>query len=138
MLMKDTVGVLIGWVMLSVLAAAVTVVRFINHTPFLVSLIITILMFLVLVYLLILRWIDGPSFLNSANDERLWRISANAQRLSFWFLFISTWCLAAIIEFFNPVLLKQYISFFLASMGTVGLFIYMFSFIWQKYRVYDQ
>jgi uncharacterized membrane protein len=135
MFIKNSFSLTIGWAMLTVLAIAVAIVRILKHSSYHVSLIIAVLMFIVFIYLLILRRVDGPSFMYSLNDERLWRISATAQRNSFWFLFISIWCLAAALEFFDPFFLKQYISLFLASIGTVGLFIYMFCFVWQKYRV---
>jgi len=123
--------------MLTVLAIAVAILRIIRHSPYHISLIIAVLMFIVLIYLLILRRVDGSSFIHSLNDERLWRISAQAQRNSFWFLFISIWCLAVALEFLDSVFLQEYIGLFLASIGTVGLFIYMFCFVWQKYRVQD-
>lgn len=135
MLKNATINALMGWAMLTILVIAVTIVRLMKDSAYLISLTIAALMFIVLVYLLILRRIDGPSFFDSLNDERLRHISVNAQRSSFWFLFVAIWCLAAVIEFFNPAFLKEYISLCLASIGTVGLFIYMFSFIWQKYRV---
>lgn len=137
MFIKNLISLTIGWAMLTVLAIAVAMVRILKHSSYHVSLIIAVLMFIVFVYLLILRRVDGPSFVHTLNDERLWRISVKAQRYSFWFLFISIWCLAAALEFFNPDFLKEYISLFLASIGTVGLFIYMFCFVWQKYRVQD-
>jgi|GEM_PF-1813493 hypothetical protein len=137
MLVKNAFALTIGWAMLTVLAIAVAIMRIQNHSSYHISLIIAVLMFIVFVYLLILRRVDGASFMHSLNDERLWRISAQAQRNSFWFLFISIWCLAATIEFFNPVFLKDYMSLILASIGTVGLFIYMFCFVWHKYRVQD-
>jgi len=137
MFIKNSFSLTIGWAMLTVLAIAVAIGRIQKHSSYQVSLIIAVLMFIVFVYLLILRKVDGPSFIHSLNDERLWRISAQAQRNSFWFLFISIWCLAAALEFLNSVFLKEYISLFLAAIGTVGLFIYMFCFVWQKYRVED-
>jgi len=137
MLIKNAFSLTIGWAMLTVLAIAVAIVRIQKHQSYHISLIIAVLMFIVFVYLLILRRVDGPSFMHTLNDERLWRISAQSQRNSFWFLFIGVWCLAAALEFFDPVFLKEYISLVLASIGTVGLFIYMFCFVWQKYRVED-
>ncbi len=134
---KNKFGLTLGWAMLTVLAIAVAVVRIIKQSPYHISLIIAVLMSIVFVYLFILRRIDGPSFMNALNDERLWQISVKAQRNSFWFLFISIWCLAAGLEFFDPAFLKKNISLVLASIGTIGLFIYMFCFVWQKYRVQD-
>lgn len=129
--------VTIGWALLTVLAIAVAAIRIIRQSPYHISLIIALLMLIIFVYLLILRKIDGPLFMNGLNDERLWQISVKAQRNSFWFLFISIWCLAAALEFFNPTFLNEYFSLALAVIGTIGLFIYMFCFIWQKYRVQD-
>lgn len=127
----------IGWAMLNVLAIAVAIVRIIENRPYTISLIIASLLTLVSVYLLILRKVDGPLFINALEDERLWHISVNAQRIAFWFLFISIWCLAVALEFLNPVFLKEYFSLCLAAIGTAGLFIYMFCFVWQKYKVDD-
>ncbi len=132
---KDRAGLTIGWALLTVLAIAVAAVRIIKQSPYEISLIIAVLMFIVFVYVFILRRIDGHLFVNALNDERLWQISTKAQRNSFWFLFISIWCLAAVLEFFDPALLKEYISMVLAAIGTIGLFIYMLCFVWQKYRV---
>lgn len=134
---KSVLGLTIGWIMLTVLAIAVAAVRIIKQNPYHVSLIIAVLMLSLLIYLLILRKIDGPSFMDSVSDERLRQISVKAQRNSFWFLFISIWGLAVVLEFFDPAMLKEYISLFLAAIGTTGLFIYMFGFVWQKYRVQD-
>ncbi len=136
MVRKDSF-VIIGWALLTVLAIAVAAIRIIRQSPYHISLIIALLMLIIFVYLLILRKIDGPLFMNGINDERLWQISVKAQRNSFWFLFISIWCLAAVLEFFDPAFLKEYFSLALAVIGTIGLFIYMFCFIWQKYRVQD-
>ena len=135
MLVKNALGLTIGWAMLTVLAIAAAIMRIQNHKSYHISLIIAVLMFIVFVDLLILRRVDGASFMHSLNDERLWQISAQAQRISFWFLLIGIWCLAAALEFFDSVFLREYISLFLAAIGTIGLFIYMFCFVWQKYRV---
>ncbi|MEN6460889.1 MAG: hypothetical protein ABFC94_05910 [Syntrophomonas sp.] len=134
---KNVFGLTVGWVMLTVLAITVSAVRIIKQNPYHVSLIIAVLMLSLLIYLFTLRKIDGPSFMDSVNDERLRQISVKAQRNSFWFLFICVWGLAVALEFFDPALLKEYISLFLAAIGTIGLFIYMFCFVWQKYRVQD-
>lgn len=134
---KNILGLSIGWAMLTVLAIAVAVVRIIKHNPYHISLIIAVSMYIVLMYLLVQHRIDGPSFIHGLNDERLWQISAQAPRNSFWFLFISLWCLAAALEFINSAFLMEYISLILAAIGTIGLFIYMFCFVWQKYRVQD-
>lgn len=137
MFIKNSFSLTIGWAMLTVLAISVAVMRIIQQSSYQISLLIAVLMFIVFIYILILRRVDGPSFMHSLNDERLWHISATAQRVSFWFLFISIWCLAAALEFLEPIFLMKYISLFLASIGTTGLFIYMFCFVWQKYRVQD-
>lgn len=134
---KNRLGLTVGWAMLTVLAIAVAAARIIKQSPYQVSLIIAILMSIVFIYLFILRRIDGPLFMNALEDERLGQISVKAQSNSFWFLFISIWCLAAGLEFFDPAFLKKHISLVLASIGTMGLFIYMFCFVWQKYRVND-
>jgi len=128
-------GRTIGWAILTVLAIAVAIVRIINHSPYYISLIIAILMFILLIYLSILRRVDGTSFYDSLNDERLWQISGKAQRYSFWFLFISIWCLAVALELFGQAFFGGHISLVLAVIGTVGLLIYMFGFVWHKYRV---
>ncbi|MDD3023587.1 MAG: DUF2178 domain-containing protein [Syntrophomonadaceae bacterium] len=134
---KNKFGLITGWAMLTLLAIAVVVGRIIKHSPYHIALIIAILMFILLIYLLILRRIDGPSFAHSLHDERLWHISVKAQRNSFWFLFISIWGLAVIMEFYNPDFLKEYISLILAAIGTLGLVIFVICFVWQKYRVED-
>ncbi|MGE5397032.1 MAG: hypothetical protein ACM3MK_05785, partial [Chitinophagales bacterium] len=127
----------IAWAMLTLLAIAVAVERIIRHSPYYIALIIAVLMFVLLIYFLVLRKIDGPAFDNSWNDERLWHISVKAQRNSFWFLFLSIWGLAAIMEFWNSAFLKESISLILAAIGTIGLLIYAVCFVWQKYRVQD-
>ncbi len=134
---KNSSGLITGWAMLTLLAIAVAVGGIIKHSPYYIALIIAILMFVLLIYLLILRRIDGPSFAYSFHDERLWHISIKAQRNSFWFLFISIWGLAAIMEFCNSVFLKESISLILAAIGTIGLLIYAVCFVWQKYGVQD-
>ncbi|HNX29057.1 MAG TPA: hypothetical protein PKN87_06550 [Syntrophomonadaceae bacterium] len=134
---KNMLGLIPGWAMLTALAITVAAVRIITKSPYHISLIIAVLMLILLIYLFILRKIDGTSFIDSVNDERLRQISVNAQRNAFWFLFISIWGMAVALEFFDPVILKQYISLFLAAIGTIGLFIYMLCFVWQKYRVDD-
>lgn len=137
MRIKNVFTNIIGWGMLNVLAFAIAIMRMINNKPYHISLTIAVLMFIVFVYVLILRRIDGPSFIDSLNDERLWDISVNAKSISFWFLFISVWCLSAALEFFNSSILKENVSLFLAAIGTLGLFIYMSCFVWQKYKVED-
>lgn len=132
---KNSLGAIIGWASLTVLAVAVALFRIVRHNPYHIAVIIAVLMIIILVYVFILRRIDGPLYMNSLNDERLRHISNKAQRNSFWFLFMSIWSMAAVLEFFDPYLLREYISLALAAIGTAGLFIYMLSFVWQKYKV---
>lgn len=135
--LKNAFVLFVGWTMLTALAIAVAVVRIIKHSPYHISLIIAVLMFIVLIYVLILNKIDGPSFINSINDERLHHIAFKSQSNSFWFLFVSIWCLVLVIEFFDPTMLHEYISLVLAAIGVIALFIYMLCFVWQKFRVHD-
>lgn len=137
MVLKNAFILFVGWAMLTALAIAVAVVRIIKHSPYHISLIIAVLMFIVLIYVLILNKIDGHYFINSINDERLHHIAFKSQSKSFWFLFVSIWCLALVIEFFDPTMLHEYISLILAAIGTIALFIYMLCFVWQKFRVHD-
>lgn len=132
---KNMLARIIGWALLTVLAIAVAIIRIVNHSPYFVSLIIAILMFILLLYFSILRRVDGTSFYDSLKDERLWQISGRAQRYSFWFLFISVWCLAATVEFFGQAFFRGHISLVLSAIGTIGLLIYMFGFVWHKYKV---
>jgi hypothetical protein len=59
---------------LTLLAIVIAIMRIQKHSSYHISLIIAVLMFIVFVYLLIFRKVDGPSFIHSLNDERLWRI----------------------------------------------------------------
>jgi hypothetical protein len=128
-------NVFIGWATLNLLAIIIASVRIIEKRPYYITLTVAILMFIVLVYELISLRVDGPLFFISENDERLWDISYKSKSNAFWFLFVSVWCLALTLELFDPVSLKKYVALFLAAIGAISLFTYMFSFIWHKYKV---
>ncbi|NLI92996.1 MAG: hypothetical protein GX434_12630 [Peptococcaceae bacterium] len=74
MFTKKGIGSIIGWAMLTILAIFFSITRFIRHDPYYITLTIAVLMFLVLVYLLILRRIDGPSSKYELDDEHKYKV----------------------------------------------------------------
>ncbi|MGE5397211.1 MAG: hypothetical protein ACM3MK_06695 [Chitinophagales bacterium] len=86
------------------------------------------------IYLLVIYHVDGITFKNTLVDERLSTVSAKAQQNSFWFLFLSIWALAILLNVHRlaPLL---HMDILLPLLGAGGILIQMLSFLWYKYHV---
>ena len=93
------------------------------------------LMMLLLLYEYISYRVDGPAYDKLFKDERMWAISNEAVRISYYYFFVVIWALALILSFPHFSFIKQHISVVLALIVFLGLLIHIIFFAWKKYRI---